>query len=204
MAPSGLSTFMTHYCLSMPRKYELKRRAASLQDTRRRITQATMELHQTVGPARTTISAIAERAGVQRLTVYRHFPDERSLFAACSAHWRAGDPPPDPRAWAAIEDPDERCRAALIEVYGWYRRQEAMLANVRRDAPGLPALAEVADPTPFIEASREVLMAGRRERKRARAALGHALEFSTWRSLARGQGLSDAKAAGMMTRLARG
>jgi AcrR family transcriptional regulator len=188
----------------MPRKYELKRRADSLQDTRRRITQATVELHQTTGPARTTISAIAERAGVQRLTVYRHFPDERSLFAACSAHWLAGDPPPDPGRWAEIDDPDERCRDALTELYGWYRRQEAMLANVQRDAAVLPTLTEVADPRPFIEGAREVLMAGRRERKRTRAALGHALEFSTWRSLARGQGLSDAKAAGLMTRLARG
>jgi AcrR family transcriptional regulator len=90
----------------MPRKYDLGRRADSQAQTRRRITEAAVELHATVGPARTTISAIAERAGVQRLTVYRHFPTEQELFAACSAHWLAGSPPPDPAPWREIEDPD--------------------------------------------------------------------------------------------------
>jgi AcrR family transcriptional regulator len=136
---------------------------------------------------------------VQRLTVYRHFPDERDLFAACSAHWLGADPPPDPSAWSAIEDPDERARTALRELYTWYRRNESMLANTARDAPSIPALAEIADPRPFTEAARGVLLRGRPRRKRVRAALGHALEFSTWRSLARGQGVSDAEAAALMT-----
>ncbi len=188
----------------MPRKYELKARAESQEATRRRITEAAVALHESVGPARTTISAIAERAGVQRLTVYRHFPDERSLFAACSAHWLASDPPPDPGAWVAIKDPEERLVTALTNLYGWYGRREAMLANVQRDAATLPVLAEVSHPRPFTDAVRDVLMVGRKPRNRTRAALGHALEFSTWRSLARGQGLSDAKAARLMARLARG
>ena len=182
----------------MARKYQQKVRAEAQEETRRRITEATVELHATVGPARTTISAIAERAGVQRLTVYRHFPDERTLFAACSAHWLGADPPPDPSAWAAIADPDARIRTALRELYAWYRRNEAMLANTERDAPAMPALAEIADPRPFTEAARGVLLRGRGRRKRTRAALGHALEFSTWRSLARGQGLGDAEAAALM------
>ena len=188
----------------MARKYELKARAESIQATRRRITEATVELHRTVGPARTTISAIAEKARVQRVTVYRHFPDERELFAACSAHWLASDPPPDPGRWAEIADPDERCIAGLTRLYHWYARQEAMLANVERDATVLPQLADVADPAPLLRSMREVLMAGRKERRRTRAALGHALEFSTWRSLVRGQGLTEVKAARLMARLARG
>lgn len=196
-----MSSFRETIVFTVPRKYELKRRAEGLQETRRRITEATVELHKTVGPARTTISAIAERAGVQRLTVYRHFPDERSLLAACSAHWIASGPPPDVSAWAAIEDPGERCRTALRELYGWYRREQAMLANVERDAPVMPALAEIADWTPFTAAATAVLMRGLPQRKRTRAALGHALEFSTWRSLAGRQGLSDAKAAELMAGL---
>jgi AcrR family transcriptional regulator len=192
---------MKQLCSLMSRKYQQRARAKAQEETRRRITEATVELHATVGPARTTISAIAERAGVQRLTVYRHFPDERSLFAACSAHWLGADPPPDPSAWAAIEAVDERTRTALTELYGWYRRNDAMLTNTQRDALALPALAEIADPGPFLEAMRQVLMRGRPRRKRVRAALGHALEFSTWRSLAR-QGLSDGEAAEMMTAFA--
>ena len=84
-----------------------------------------MALHEEVGPARTSISAIAERAGVRRSTVYRHFPDEESLFAACSSHWRASNPPPDPGAWAAIDDPAERTETALRELYAFYARTRA-------------------------------------------------------------------------------
>ena len=180
----------------MPRKYDLGRRADAKADTRRRITEAAVELHATVGPARTTISAIAERAGVQRLTVYRHFPEERELFAACGAHWIAGNPPPDPAPWTQIVDPRERLLTALTAIYGWYRANEGMIANTERDARELPELAAVAGPAAYLDPVRELL--GPPE---ARAALGHALAFSTWRSLARDQGLSDADAAAMMVRL---
>ena len=95
----------------MTRKYELKQRALSQAETRQRIVDATVDLHRELGPLRTTISAIAERAGVQRLTVYRHFPDDRALFGACSSQWRAAHPMPDPSAWAAVEDPAERLQA---------------------------------------------------------------------------------------------
>jgi AcrR family transcriptional regulator len=182
----------------MTRKYEQRRRAESQEETRRRIAAATAELHATVGPARTTISAIAERAGVQRLTVYRHFPTEQELFAACSAHWLAGSPPPDPAPWRAIEDPDERLATALTQLYRWYGDNEGMIGNTERDAPQLPALAEIADPSAYLEPVREILLAGR---DGGRAAIGHALAFSTWRSLVRGQGLSDEEAAAMMGRL---
>src|SRR5258708_26025908 len=110
----------------MARKYELKERAESLNATRERIVEATVELHDSLGPARTTISAIAERAGVQRLTVYRHFPDERSLFEACSGHWAAHNPPPDPSTWSALDDPEERLRIALVEIYAFYRATQGM------------------------------------------------------------------------------
>jgi AcrR family transcriptional regulator len=191
----------------MTRRYELNQRAESLIATRKRIVDATVELHDSLGPARTTISAIAERAGVQRLTVYRHFPDERTLFQACSAHWAAQNPAPDPSSWAAVADPRERLRIALNEIYGFYRATEGMTGNLLRDLPDSPVLQEVA--APFIEywqTVREVLDRGwkTRGRKRTlvRAVIGHAVEFETWRSLARHEGLEDDVAAETMVSLA--
>ena len=127
------------------RKYELKKRAAQVGETRQRITEATVELHRTVGPAATQISEIARRAGVQRVTVYAHFPDESALFAACSAHWRALHPAPDPGAWLACPDPGERLRLGLRELYAWYRETEPMTANILRDVQLVPAIR------PFVE-----------------------------------------------------
>jgi AcrR family transcriptional regulator len=192
----------------MARKYELKQRAESLAATRERIVEATVELHDSLGPARTTISAIAERAGVQRLTVYRHFPDERSLFEACSGHWAAQNPAPDPSKWAELDDPEERLRVALIEIYAFYRATEGMTGNVLRDFPDLPALQEVAAPfLVYWQTVRDVLDDGwtTRGRKRTlvRALIGHAVEFETWRSLTRREGLDDAAAADAMVSLAR-
>src|SRR3954469_1224735 len=103
--------------MKSPRTYELKRRAERQEETRRRIVDAAVELHSTLGPARTTVQAIAERAGVTRPTVYAHFPDERTLFQACSGHVRATVPPPDTAAWHAIADPAERLETALRELY---------------------------------------------------------------------------------------
>src|SRR4029453_13946377 len=117
----------------MSRQYQQRKRAEQQDETRLRITEATVDLHGSVGPSRTTVSAVAERAGVQRATVYRHFPDERALFAACSAHWRAPNPRPDPASWAAMEDPQARTRRALAELYAYYGRTEQMLANLIRD-----------------------------------------------------------------------
>ena len=188
------------------RKYEKKRRAELEAETRRRITETAVELHGTVGPARTSISAIAERAGVRRSTVYRHFPDEAALFDACSSHWEAENPVPDMGAWAAIEDPDERLRTALDELYAFYRRTEPMMENLHRDEVSVPLVAErFAGYHGYIAAARDLLMKGRSLRGRAqdeaRAAIGHALAFSTWQSLTRDQGLTDAHAVDMMCRL---
>src|SRR6266852_7622554 len=167
---------------AMARKYELKERAESLNATRQRIVEATVELHGSVGPARTTISAIAERAGVQRLTVYRHFPDDRSLFQACTRHSWAENPLPDPSAWALVGDPEERLRVGLGEIYAFFRANEELTANVRRDLPDMPVMRAVA--APHAQRWEDILNAldcgwktpGRR-RKRLRAVIGHAVEF---------------------------
>ena len=190
------------------RKYEQKRRAEQQAETRRRIVEAILALHGEVGPARTTIKAIAERAGVERLTVYRHFADEAEMFQACSAHFAAAVPPPDPAVWAGVRDPAERLRAALLAFYAYYRRAEATLTHVTRDAPRLPALAAVLTPWhEFVGAVRESLLEGweahGRQRARLAAALAHALRFETWQSLARVEALSDADAAELMVGLAR-
>ena len=185
------------------RSYTLKRRAERQEETRRRITEATAALHQEIGPAATTISAIAERAGVERYTVYRNFPTETDLFRACQHLFRTANPRPDLRQWAAMADPRERLRRALRETYGYFRATEAMTANILRDAPGIPALASLIQDVPaYYAQARDVLAAGFRPAAKRRpvfhAALGHALDFNTWRSLARRQGLGDEQAADLM------
>jgi len=192
----------------MTRKYEMKRRARRQEETRRRIVEATVELHKTVGMARTTISAIAEKAGVQRLTVYRHFPDERALFSACAGHWRAANPPPDPASWTQVADPEERLRVALSEVYAYHRRTEPMMANVIRDAPVHPLTREMAEPyVRHWERMRYVLATGwgveDEQLALLLAALAHALDFQTWHSLVRQQGLNDEQAAELMVGMVR-
>ena len=180
----------------------MKRRAELEEATRRRITESAVELHGTLGPSRTTVSAVAEHAGVRRSTVYRHFPDETALFAACSTHWRAANPPPDLERWATIEDPDERLRRGLRELYAFYRRTERMMDNLVRDEALVPSVKRTFQGfRGYLARARDTLVAGRRARKRQRAAIGHALAFGTWRSLAREQGLDDAEAADLMCRL---
>lgn len=192
----------------MARKYELKRRAEKEEETRRRIVEATVELHGSVGVAYTTIRAIAERAGVERATVYRHFPDERSLFAACTGHYLALNPPPDPAAFEGIADPEERLRAGLAAIYAYYRATESMRSNTQRDLPQFPTLAEVLAPS-FAHWARlrQVLEAGWQpdagDGALLRAAIGHAIQFQTWRSLVREQQLDDAAAVELMVTLAR-
>ena len=185
------------------RKYTKRRRAESEQETRQRITEAAVALHGSVGPARTTISAVADKAGVQRATVYRHFPDEESLFAACSGHYAAMNPPPDLTAWADEKDVDARLRQALTEMYSWYARTEPMLDNVLRDAPVVPAMgAAIARRLAYFGMVLDALLTGRPERgharRRVKAALTHALAFPTWQSLVRHNGLKDTEAVSLM------
>jgi AcrR family transcriptional regulator len=191
------------------RRYEKKRRAELEAETRRRITETAVELHGTVGPAHTSISAIAERAGVQRSTVYRHFPDEAALFDACSSHWEAANPVPDMTAWLAIEDPDERLRMALVELYAYYRRTDQMMDNLHRDELTMPLVAErFARYRGYLAAVQDLLTNGcaarGRRRENVRAAVGHALAYTTWRSLTREQGLTDERAVALMCALVAG
>jgi len=186
------------------------RRRAELEDqTRLRITASAVELHEELGPAQTSITAIADRAGVRRSTVYRHFPDEESLFAACSAHWRAANPPPDPASWSSIRDAHERTRTAIRALYAFYDDTEGMYTSLLRDAPLVPAVARrLEDFYGYLDSIREGLAAGRGLRggraRKTRAAIGHALAFPTWRSLTRDEGLSNEDAADLMSRFVAG
>jgi AcrR family transcriptional regulator len=188
------------------RSYTKKARADAEAATRLKITESAMALHGSVGPAQTSISAIAERAGVRRSTVYRHFPDEYALFEACSAHWLKLNPRPDLSAILPLPDPRERLRLTLEAMYGYFGRAEPMLANLLRDEATTPAVRERMQYFhAFFASLREPLLAGRglrgRAKRRAEAAVGHALAFPTWKSLVREQGLSDTEAAALMTAL---
>lgn len=188
------------------RTYELKRRAERMAETRQRIIAATVELHGTIGPARTTIAAVAKRAGVERPTVYSHFPDQGSLFRACSGYVLATDPPPDPSRWKRMADPELRLETALRELYAYYARNHGLLANIVRDASLMPIVREVS--APWLRAAdemREALVVGWNTRgRRGRcvlAVLGHALDFSTWESLVGRQELSEREAVDVMAEL---
>jgi AcrR family transcriptional regulator len=188
---------------SQIRKYELKARAEKQAETRRRIVEATLALHQEVGPARSTVAEIARRSGVQRLTVYNHFPNETELFDACGQHSMEKNPPPDPSAALALDSPDERLRAVLGPLYRWYRKNARATENLQRDRLVLPAL----DTVMRIRMDKQfayladTLAAGfapnGRPAKGVRAAVGLALDFWTWRRLA-GEGMSDDAAAALM------
>lgn len=185
------------------RGYQLRARADRQAATHRALAKAAYELHSSVGPAKTTISAIADRAGVQRLTVYRHFSDQDAIFAACTAHAYEQDPPPNPQAWVPIADPESRLRAALTTTYGYYRRNQQLLTNVYRDAE-MPAvatrLAQSAEMQIVSVAILDAGWTGGDARIRA-TALGHSLDFNAWQSLTRTQGLSDAEAIDVMIAL---
>jgi AcrR family transcriptional regulator len=170
-------------CL-VKRKYELKARAEKQADTRRRITEATVALHQEVGPARTTIAEVARRAGVTRLTVYNNFPEERQLFAACQGHWLELHPPP-------TFDPSQGAEAVLGLLYAWYRETAGMAENVRRDRATVPALDALMSDTADAQ------MAGLANALGGGPLIALALDFWTWRRLA-AEGLDDDGAAALM------
>ena len=189
-------------------KYELKKRAERQEETRLRITRATLELHETVGPALTTRSAIAERAGVGRPTVYSHFPDEFSLGRACSALDMSENPLPNPDPWEEIRDPEERLRRALAEVYAFFRRRERLWTNIWRDMelPGFrdnPDVWEIMKPIiEHWERMKKVLATGwepvEGRTQSLTGAIGLALSFQTWRALARQEDLTDEQAIEIM------
>lgn len=188
----------------------MAKRADNVGETRQRIVEAAMELHGSIGPAATTIAGIAERADVTRLTVYRHFPDEEALFEACSSHWVSLQQLPDPAAWAQVGDPIERLRVALADLYRFYRDAEGMLTMIYRDVALAPAgpLRAIAERNPAMRATAErnatmraLLLDGLPELPQVRAAVGHAMSFTAWKSLCREQGLSNHDAAELMVAL---
>jgi AcrR family transcriptional regulator len=192
----------------MPRKYEMKRRAERMQETRRRITEAAVELHRTVGPARSTVSAIAEKAGVQRHTYYAHFPELKDLYQACMGHYSERNPVPEPSSWADIADAEERLRVALSEVYAYYSGNEAMVSNVLRDAALDPIVQEtMVSFYQYWETVRDVIAdafeaSGERDEELL-GAIALALDFQTWHTLVRQQGLDEYRAVELMVRMVR-
>lgn len=162
-----------------------------------------MQLHEEIGPRATTISAIAERAGVQRLTVYRHFPDETAVFQACTAHWLSLHPLPDPGKWQDIPDPARRIREALGAMYGYYRRTERMWTTAWRDVDVVPALQQpMREVRGFLKQAGDGLARGLSRRgaaaRKSKATLHHVLSFGTWQSL-KEEGLEDGEMAELAT-----
>jgi len=188
----------------MARTYTLKRRAESQAQTRQRIIEAAVDLHCSVGPAAATLSMIAEKAGVQRHTLYAHFPDERSLFLACSGFAIERDAPPNAARWRDIAGRSERLRTGLTAIYGWFERNEGQAACVLRDAEIHPLTLEISQMRlgPYFAAWREVL--GARLTAKQRAMLDLALSFYTWRTLVRAGGMKKAAAVDSMIRLIEG
>ena len=188
------------------RAYRMRKRAEDVEQTRRRIIEAAVRLHTTVGPANTTISDLAEEADVTRLTVYRHFPDVEHLFIQCSRHWLSLHPPPDPATWRAIPDLHKRAKHALTELYGWYTDNAGELFPLRRDVAAMPQ--------PFqnriratTRAYADAVVYGARvsgsARRRLRAAAGHVVDYWTCRSLTVDQGLRPAEAVEVAVRFLR-
>ena len=205
---AGVNALSEHHSSVPKRTYQKTKRAEDEWRTRERIVDAAEYLHASLGPARTTVTAVADRAGVTRATVYRHFATEESLFLACSRQWLSRQQLPEPDAWGVIEDPSERLRVGLVDIYGFYRRGEQMMARIQRDVDAVPAVVVAA------RRSREqrwldTLLAPQpgHRRKVVRAAVAHATTFTTWQSLCGAQGLSDRSAVelmvGMVERISR-
>jgi AcrR family transcriptional regulator len=194
-----VKTLTEHQRSTNSRRYRKTKRAEHEQRTRASIVDAAEELHGTIGPARTSVSAVADRAGVTRATVYRHFPDDELLFLACSGQWLARQRLPDPQAWPTKDRPGEILRVGLHDIYRYYREGQPMLTRVLRDADVVPERVRNAR----IESERrwqDALLAavpGRR-RTAVRAAVAHACEFGTWRSLVLDHGLTDRAAVDLM------
>jgi len=190
------------------RPYRKQRRAEAEEETRRRITEAAVELHGTIGPANTKVTELAERAGVSRMTVYNHFPTDADLFRACSSHWARENPYPDPAAWLRHADPGVRLRKALVELYAWYGEKQGMMGKILRDAPLVPALGAFMEESwgSYVAELVDTLSQGWRgsdDARELRASLRLAVDFHTWRALTE-SGLSDVAAAELAARLVSG
>lgn len=183
------------------RSYRMRARRDQLEDTRTRIVDAVVSLHEECGPRHTTVSEIARRAGVERLTVYRHLPDEAAQFQACSHRFLEKNPPPDPATWTGLPDPEQRLLTALGALYTYFGRTRRMLANIHRDAPDYPVLREIlAGFEAYLGGIADDLARparGGRASRRRTAVLRHAVRFETWRSF-EADGVDDATKAGLI------
>jgi len=184
------------------RKYNKTLRAEQQDETRERIVEATVALHESLGPAKTSIKAIAEKAGVQRLTVYRHFPDDASLFQACTSHYLGEHPPPNMADWASIQDARERCHAALLAFYRYYRSTEKMWSVAYRDFDQVPAMqAPMEQFQGYLDMVRDDLLASWNVKPEMNTLLAitlrHCLRFTTWHAL-KTEKLSDKKIADLV------
>jgi AcrR family transcriptional regulator len=186
----------------MPSKrgpYELKARADRQRQTRERLVAAAADLHGEVGPAFTSMADVAERAGVSRMTAYRHFPTEVDLFRACGSHFISGHPPPSVEPWLKITDPLDRLRQALAGIYAYYRRHQQRIANVLRDSQTMPVGGAFRDAERgWTEALLEAWGASIRRRKPMRGAIALAVHFETWRHLSQHERLRDAEIIELM------
>lgn len=199
----SVNTLTEHYRSSKNRRYEMSKRTEQISGTHQRIVDAAVTLHGSIGPARTTIAGIAEKAGVTRLTVYRHFPDDEALFSACSSHWLSQQQLPDPTAWSGQADALERVTVGLSDLYRFYRDGEAMLTRIYADWNALPE-AHRGDLESRNAFFRDVLLEPFPESSRSGrllATLSHAVSFWTWRSLCHDNGLSNHDAVEIMSTL---
>ncbi len=199
-----MSTLSEQVRSTKSRPYLMRRRAALVVETRERIVEAAVRLHTTVGPAHTSISTVADAAGVTRLTVYRHFPDLEHLFVACTGHWFAAHPPPDPATWRAIPDLADRARHGFGELYGWFARNGDDLFPINRDEASIPREAQERRRATSARYA-AALVDGHATRGRAghavRAVAGHLVSFWTWRSLVVEQGLTAEDAIDVAVRM---
>jgi AcrR family transcriptional regulator len=181
----------------MARTYTLKKRAEQQAETRQRIVDAAVELHSTVGPSETTLSMIAEKAGVQRHTLYAHFPDEHSIFQACSAEAHERDPSPTADAWRGIADRRERLITGLTDLYAWYGRNARLLSNIMRDVERHPEVQAIQKRVePVRKGWHDVL--GEKLNAEQRIMLQLALSFFTWRTLTQQAGVKQPAAVNLM------
>ncbi len=181
-----------------PRKYEMGRRAAAAEETRRRIVAATLELHVEQGIGATRWDQIAARAGVGVGTVYRHFPSLDDLVPACTRVATDVAALPDPARASALFAGAEAAAARLErlvgEVFAIYDRAAHVVGAARREPGVHPEVArwlagvdEVLDA--LVDAALEPLDVGDDGRRLTRAMV----DVGTWTAL-REQGL-DADAS---------